>query len=138
MRVFEDIELQWNGSPYKIPADRVLGAIARIEEIVTLGELSSMFTNTKSLRIATLARAYGTLLRYAGASVSDEEVYGGMFQDSEGKTRTAVSAIESLLSMMIPPSAREESEKNLKRQADQEAAVSLSKNTTKRPSALAS
>lgn len=113
--VFEDIKLEWRGEPYVIPANRVLGAIARVEEFFTLGELTRDARDRNSVPMSKLASAYGAVLRYAGASVTNEEVYEELFQKTSAPLIT--SAIQGLLMMMIPPSAlRREAEAADKRE----------------------
>ena len=46
---------------------------------------------------------YGAIIRCAGANVTDEQVYGGIFM--VGGQAQVVSAIQAMLMMMIPPSA---------------------------------
>jgi hypothetical protein len=103
MKLFDDIKLEWAGKAYTVPANRVLGAIARIEEVVTIKDLAHCAA-TQSLPVAKLSMAYGSLLRYAGAEVTDEEIYAGMFGNVTDATRTA-QAIGGLLAMMIPKNA---------------------------------
>lgn len=99
--VFEDITLGWNDKNYVIPADRVLGAVARIEHHVTLQELLA-YGERGTAPMAVLARAYASVLRYAGAQITDDEVYKGMFSD--GDTLKIVDDLMSgLLGMMLPP-----------------------------------
>lgn len=106
MGVFRDIILPWEGQDYTIPSNKVMGAIARIEDVLTIKELyeASAGGNIKFTRIAA---AFGEALRYAGAKVSDDEVYGAMFAGAESQ-HVIVSAISGLLSMMIPPAAHKE------------------------------
>lgn len=107
MKGFEDLSFDWAGKSYKLPANKVLGAIARVEDIITLNELQR-YGSRGAAPMAKLSMAYGALLRYAGAQVSDTEMYEAMFGD--GKTvesSTIVEAIITLISVMIPPSARE-------------------------------
>lgn len=104
MALFDDIKLEWAGKAYTIPANKVLGAIARVEEIVTISDLAQA-AKKQTLPLAKLSMAYGSLLRYAGAQVEDDEVYGGMFGSQEEAGRTA-TAIGGLLAMMIPKNAR--------------------------------
>ena len=103
MAVFEDISVSWGGEEYVIPANRVMGAIAIIEDVFVFGELVEG-VQTGRLAMNKLARAYGGLLRYAGARVNDEDVYGGMFRP--GKLREAIpEAINTLMVIMTPPEA---------------------------------
>lgn len=104
--VFEDIRLAWDGAEYVIPADRVLGAIARIEKHLTLKELHENAAGRDTLPLALISMAYGGVLRYAGAKVSDDQVYLGIFGAGGVAARDAVNAaVQGLLTMMIPPSA---------------------------------
>lgn len=81
MGPFNDISLEWAGKEYAIKARRVMGAIKRIEEEVTYFELMS-YVASNDPRTSKIAAAYGVILRYAGASITDEQVYEGLF----GKT----------------------------------------------------
>lgn len=102
--VFEDIRLEWGGEEFVIPSDRVMGAIMRVEEHVTLAELHEDAAKRRTVRMGRLASAYGSLLRYAGARVSDDEVYAGMFSGAE-KSEATMTAMQGLMMMMVPPSA---------------------------------
>lgn len=90
---------------YKIPANRVFGAIAAIEEHVTLKELSDGVARTGHVSLVRASRAYAAALRYAGCEkITDEEVYLAMFNNtSEGSG--IVAALQGLLGLMIPPAA---------------------------------
>ena len=98
---FKEVKLGWNGTEYVIEPDRVLGAIARIEDIVTLEELSR-FGAKQSLPRAKLAMAFGAVLRYAGAKkLTDDDVYHGMFGD-ERSSANMMAAVTALMAMMVP------------------------------------
>jgi len=101
MGVFKDIELEWRGSKLTIPANRVMGAIALIEESITLKEIFEAGAKGK-VKLSKISAAYGSVLRYAGAKVDDEEVYAGMFA-GESSAAAASAAVTGLLSMMVPP-----------------------------------
>jgi hypothetical protein len=105
----QDIVLVWKGEEFKVDAREVLPLIARIEEIITLGELADASTTGK-VPLAKLSKAFGTALNYAGAKVTDEEMYVGMF--SEGNMKAARLAIMALIGMMIPPEYLQEREEN--------------------------
>lgn len=66
-----DIVLNWRGQQFRIPESRAFEAGAAVEEVVTLAQIASWGNNPKFF---LLARAMGTLLRFAGARVSDAEV----------------------------------------------------------------
>lgn len=98
--MFAPIKLEWNGKQHTIAPNRVLPAIAEVEEVFTLDELQR-FSKRGTAPVAKLAMAYGKLLRFAGAVVDDDEVYAGMFVDNNGQT--AANATSSLLALMLPP-----------------------------------
>jgi hypothetical protein len=104
--IFDDIVLKWGGVEYTIKSDEVMGAIARVEEIVTLQELAS-YVQTGKTPMSKLAMAFGSVLRYAGATVKDQEVYAGMFEQ-DGQNN-AVMSLSTLLSMMIPQTVSKKS-----------------------------
>lgn len=105
--VFEDIVLQWppreGGKQYTIPSNRVMGAIARIEDQITLAELTDQ---NRRAPLAKVASAYASVLRYAGArGIADDEVYAEIFPDLESAEALQM-AVANLLLMMMPPDAR--------------------------------
>lgn len=104
MGVFDDIHLNWQGRDYVIPANKVMGAIARIEDVITLTEIYEA-SQQRSVKFSRVSSAYATVLRFAGATVTDEEVYAGMF-DGQSAAAAVRDALTGLLSMMIPPSAK--------------------------------
>jgi hypothetical protein len=100
--MFQPIDLIWNDKAFTIAPTSVLGAIAVIEEHFTFQDLADA-TKTKKFPLSKLSRVYGAVLRYAGATVTDDEVYIGMF--SGNMTSNVSIAVNTLLAMMIPPSA---------------------------------
>ena len=113
MSVFESVKISWGDSEYEIPADRVLGAIARIEQVVTLPEIHSMAQRGGAFQLTRISAAYASVLRYACTDPNDpvskittEDVYAGMFVGAGGSTSQAVimAAVTGLMSMMVPPS----------------------------------
>lgn len=104
--VFEPITLNWEGTDHTIPSDKIMGLIMRIERVVTLKELLEA-SGSGHMPMARISSAYGEALRYAGASVTDEQVYAGMFAKASALTAMQ-TAIVTLLGMMVPPSAIKE------------------------------
>lgn len=104
MAVFSDIALEWGGKTYPIPADRVMKAIAVVEEHITLPEFLLVSVG-RQVSVSKLCAAYGALLRYAGARVSDEEVYESVFKggDLQG---TIIRSVNEIMQLMIPPATR--------------------------------
>lgn len=97
MGIFQPVTFKWKEQEYTVQANQVMGLIAQIEDVITLAEL----LKRKGAPLAKVAMAYAAALRYAGAKVSDEEIYKGMF--SSNASETIQAAIAGLLSMMIPP-----------------------------------
>jgi hypothetical protein len=123
MSSFEDIRLGWDGKSYLIPARKVLGAVARVEEVVTLQELLQ-YAQRGTAPMGRIAKAFGLVLRYAGADVEDEAVYLGMFGDGAaaadgGVQQQVLTAVTLLMQMMIPPEVRRKVEagENVKTEA---------------------
>lgn len=103
MAIFEPIVLAWNGRDYTIPPDQVMRAIAKVEDVFTMAQLNGHMQRA-DIPLAKLACAYAAVLRHAGARVTDEEVYDGMFSGGATALQTrALAAMSALLVMMIPP-----------------------------------
>jgi hypothetical protein len=101
MGIFEPVTLKWAGRDYVIPPDRVLMAIAKIEDVITLSQLHNGL-NAGAMPMAKLAIAFATALRHAGAPVSGDEVYNALFKSGEMQQQT-MRAIHALQMLMIPP-----------------------------------
>lgn len=116
MAVFEEVKLTWKGREYSIPPDQVLRLIAKVEDIIPFAELASI--SPRKVPFARIAAAYGAMLRHAGAAVTDEEVYEGMWAGG-GKDlkRLAVTAVLTLQALMVPPAALREQATKAKKDA---------------------
>lgn len=101
---FENISLTWDGAKVTIPGNRVLGAITRVEEVITLQELTQ-YANKAVVPMGRIATAYGAVLRYAGVEVDDDDVYVGLFK-GQADTAVVLTAVNMLLLMMVPPEMR--------------------------------
>jgi hypothetical protein len=96
--IFEEVGIRWDGVEYVVPADKVMGLVEVIEEIITLEELH----NQSGMKRTKLARAFAAALAYAGCrNVGSEDVYTAMFGTSAGVT--TANAVTAILSLMIPP-----------------------------------
>jgi hypothetical protein len=138
MGAFADIEMVWAGKTYTIQSHRVMGAIARIEDVITLPELQA-YSARGTYPLAKLCTAYATVLKYAGARVTDEEIYEMAFA-GEGAQEAVINGVLNLMQMMVPASARAKMEAAIA-EADlgnsRPAAAASSKKPTKRRSAKA-
>lgn len=109
MAIFDDVELSWNGVPYRLSGDtQIMRALAAVEDHVTISELANG-QQDGHIPLAKLASAYAAVLRQAGCRVSDAEVYMGMWKGGVDTARIT-EAISGLLGMMIPPNAIPEEE----------------------------
>lgn len=105
MGAFTDVSLNWRGKDYEIRASRMMGAIARIEDVVTLPELQRCAAR-KTAPLGKVAQAFAAVLRYAGAEVTDEDVYLGMFGARGGvAVDVAMTSLMTLMAMMVPPAS---------------------------------
>ena len=119
MAIFEEVTLSWKGRDYKIPPDRVLRCIAVVEDVLPLGALAK--STFGEVKLARLAEAFAAALRYAGAPVTDEEVYSGMFEGEGGKLAAQARAyVYALQALMIPPEHLRPKEKPGKSEATSE------------------
>lgn len=107
MAIFEDIELEWEGVPYRLKGDGdIMRAIAAVEDHVTVGELVEA-SKSGRMPLGKLSCAFAAVLRQAGARVTDAEVYAGMWKDG-GSVPMIIDAVQHLLAMMMPPSVMQD------------------------------
>lgn len=99
MSIFQELTLTWKGNDYTVKPENMLRLIAQVEDVITLNELYN-FSQKGAAPLSKLAIAYGLMLRYAGAKVTDEELYRAI---SSGKEQAAATATQSILMMMLPP-----------------------------------
>lgn len=103
--IFQPVTLEWNGKRHVIQPDNVLRAIAVVEECgLPLGSLHRHMASGQ-FPFAKISIAFGALLRFAGAAVTDEEVYDALFKGNKGAQmqRRALEALTVLNVLMIPP-----------------------------------
>ena len=114
MNQFEPIQLEWRAVKYVIRPDQILQAMRLLEYMdpaVTMSDMARWYSR-QQIPKATLAEAYATLLRFAGATVSNDEV----FHDYLGGSNAAVlyarsmDVMNTLFRMMVPPEALVEEE----------------------------
>lgn len=99
--MFEPIVLMWRDVKKTIPANNVMKAIATIEDVVTLFELQQMFAK-EAPKLSSLVSAYGALLRFAGFTVTDEQVWTDVFSSGEIGMTKLMEALSAILLMMRP------------------------------------
>lgn len=103
MAIFEDVIIKWDGEERTIPHNKVMLLIARVEHVITLQEISD-YMSREVAPLGRLSLAYAEVLKYAGFSVSGDEVYSKLLQAGD-KADIGISVITSLLQMMVPPAA---------------------------------
>jgi len=111
MHGFEDVTLTWKGEAFTVPANKQMLLIAKIEDALsgdTGQQALSVLFRREGPPYSRLAAAFAAALQYAGAKVSDEEVYLSIMADlSEGSrdkvTETVQGAVIALLSIISPP-----------------------------------
>lgn len=112
MKGFEPVTLAWQGDRFTVPAEKQLRLIAEIEDALTVGSnlpaINVLLSGTP--KHSRLAGAYGAALRYAGAVVTDEEIYISIMEGfAKGGAEAAIQvqdAVIGLLSIISPPAAR--------------------------------
>lgn len=108
MAIFEEVVVVWRENEHRIPPGRVLGAIAVVEDEISMGRLAEA-NKTSDYPLAKIAKAYGALLRYAGAKATDDEVYAALFDKTQDTFRgNVIDRVHTLLLMMVPPVALRE------------------------------
>lgn len=101
-RPFDDVTLDWKGRTYRIKGTRLMGAIKQIEREITLFELIQ-YAQRETIPIATLSSAFAILLRYAGASVTEEEIFK---EFDEVMQNSIMNLVHLLVELMTPPKLR--------------------------------
>ncbi|MEM9523644.1 MAG: hypothetical protein AAF982_06575, partial [Pseudomonadota bacterium] len=113
MKGFEPVTLTWRGASFTVKAEDQLRLIAEIEDALsdskgTPAVLSLMRPGGPGY--ARLSAAYGAALRYAGADVTDQDIYLSINEElSEGDPTAAIrmqNAIIGLLAIVSPPAYR--------------------------------
>lgn len=104
MSIFQDIHISWGEKNFKIPSSGVMRCLAKVEQIITLHELNEYAKRGTAPQV-TLAMAYGEMLRFAGARVTDEEVMEAMFSnEAERMAEIITTAVKTLQESFIPQS----------------------------------
>ena len=98
MAVFQDVVFGFKGEEYTVKSNKIMRLIAMIEDIVTLGDLTS-----GNIKLSRLAEAYSACLNYAGAETEVETVYETLF--GSGSSGVVQESITTLMMLMLPPSS---------------------------------
>lgn len=102
-----EITISFKDKVYTIPAYKAFQIGEEIETIASLAEMAQWQRNP---RFHKIARCYGTMLRFAGAKVRDDEVFTEMLEQvkalQEGDAEAAsqlyhLQAIQSLMAVLM-------------------------------------
>ena len=102
MGLFDGISFRWDGRTVAIPPDRLLGALARLEEVLPLRELAAMGDRARHGKVS---EAFAAVLCFAGADVEAETVFARTLLDGEARAQ-AHAAITALIQSAQPPPRR--------------------------------
>jgi hypothetical protein len=91
------IEMKWRGTVYTIPADRAFKAAMQVEDIVTFSEVHAWGAQPK---VYKLAAAFGAMLRFAGARVTDEAIVKEILRAGGDGQVMAMEAFNSLIHVL--------------------------------------
>jgi hypothetical protein len=108
MAIFDPFKFEWKGKAVVITPDRRMGAIATVEDFITLDDIAKGMKR-RTFALGKLAEAWAALLNYVGMAATSEEVYSDFFANPEAQS-SALLAASSLLVLMVPPSALREAE----------------------------
>lgn len=114
MKGFEPVTLPWGEQTYTVPANKVLGLVREIEDALEYeGGPAAVYVLFRpgGVRLTRLAGALGAALRYAGASVTDDEVYLTLMEDVANMSQSAMAQnaqvlVATLLTIIAPPVAQ--------------------------------
>ena len=111
MHGFQPVTLTWKGARFTVAPEDQLRLIAEIEDALrdqrTGAPAIAVLTRKGGPSYGRLAPAYGAALRYAGADVTDDEVYLSIAERlGDGDPTVAIetqSACLGLLAIIAPP-----------------------------------
>lgn len=103
-----DIVLNFRGKSYTIRENSTFEVAEEIEDIVTLGEITTWGRNPKFTKIS---RCFGTMLRFAGCDVTDQDVYKDMMasitklsakgDEEQARGLMAAQAVSALMAVLM-------------------------------------
>ena len=109
MSGFDDIKIGWKEETFSVPADRCMGLLAALEEVLAPGQGQSvidLLAQPHKAHMTKLAKAYGVALRYAGAAVTDQAVYLSLSREMQKGGTEGYLALrtlaDGLLAMFFP------------------------------------
>lgn len=132
MAIFEEVKFRWGEETYTVPPEAVLRCIAAVEATgITLGDLI-VEGSAARLPLARLSQGMGAALRFAGAKVTNDEVYDKILASPGGLQMQAISVTVMLHKLMIPPQRLRDMEAKL---SEEEAAAAARAAAAEKPPA---
>lgn len=121
MQGFAPVTIGWAGKDYVVPANKQLMLIAEIEDALAGkngDQAVAVLFRRNGVPHSRLAAAYGAALRYAGANVSDQEIYLSIHSDIANGSREAVyektaAMVLGLLAIVSPPVIEKAKERSI-------------------------
>jgi len=101
--------LQWAGRNYVVPEQKAFRLAAAVEDVVSLPELQAA---AKRGAFRKIALAYAAMLKFAGATVTEDEVIAKMFGDLQAAKEAgqaqvfaaaAITQLAEVLMLGAPP-----------------------------------
>ena len=99
MGINKRIELSWNGKPY--PVNMTMRLIEHIEEKLNLGLMAQQCASG-DIRFSHAARLVEIVLKDAGAEVTADEIYSGMFSGDDVSVSDVIEVVGLILSAVFP------------------------------------
>lgn len=100
--IFKPVIMGWKDRSYTLEPNKVMGAIAIVEEHITLHEMQQ-YAARGTAPLAKLSMAYAAVLNYIGAKdVSADEVYASIVSADDAGIPIAIAG---LLKLMVPPAS---------------------------------
>lgn len=107
--MMKQISINWAGEEYIIPEKHVFELGERIEDIISLSELSKLAESPNFRRIA---RCYAEMINFAGGHVTAQEIHSAMMAQLKGASdddrMTVITAAVSTLLEILMDGAPEE------------------------------
>jgi hypothetical protein len=93
------ITLEWQGREYVIPEDKAFQIGEQVEDIIPITDLPDLAMRPNFHKIA---RVYGTMLRFAGAKVTDQEIWKHFMAEMRaGKANGSAGQAITMLTVML-------------------------------------
>lgn len=92
------VVMNWRGKEYTIPANRAFAIGEEIEDIAPLAEVAGWGNQPRMFK---LARCYATMLRFAGAKVSDVAVLEAITPVDGVEQSAAAEAVRAIIDLLL-------------------------------------